>query len=207
MPRFQLNFAARWRPSACFAEGMIHHGITRNPFSPAPAAPRIPSQAPPSPSSSASAPATQAPSFLANFTGALGPAQPAGTTPQPAATAPQPAQPGSPGYIPSLESVFGTENCWEAAPTGIGPNGTYSYNPIYFATQQTAQVVAKMLGGTVVQVNAIANGGGFQQQEPNYMVQMPDGRQFNAGLVANLYDHGYSQGFINQEIAGMLNGL
>src|SRR5579883_2736215 len=84
-----------------------------------------------------------APSFLANFTGALGPAQPAGTTPQPAATAPQPAQPGSPGYIPSLESVFGTENCWEAAPTGIGPNGTYSYNPIYFATQQTAQVVAK----------------------------------------------------------------
>ncbi len=177
---------------------MIHHAVTRNPFNPAPPASRIPSQASQGPSPAAS-PAGAAPSFLLNFTGALG-------SPQPA-TAPQPAQPGSPGYIPTLESVFGTENCWEAAPTGSGPNGVYSYNPIYFATQQTAQVVAQMLGGTVVQANAIADGGGFQQQQPNYMVQMPDGRQFNAGLVASLYDHGYSQGFINQEIAGMLNGL
>jgi hypothetical protein len=97
---------------------------------------------------------------------------------------------------------------WETAPTGTGPNGlTFSYNPVYFATQQTAEVVAKMLGGTVVQANAIANGGGFQQQQPNYMVQMPDGRQFDAGLVASYYSHGYSQGFINQEIAAMLNGL
>lgn len=104
---------------------------------------------------------------------------------------------------PTAESVFGA-NPWETNPGGTGPNGlTYSYNPYYFATPATAQTVANMLGGTVVSTNAILgnSGGPFDQSQPNLMVQLPNGAQVNAGLVAQIYTHGYPQSTINQMIA------
>ncbi len=80
---------------------------------------------------------------------------------------------------------------------------TYSYNSYYFATPATAQIVAKMLGGTVVASDAILGdvGGPFAQSQPNLMVQLPNGAQVNAGLVAQIYTHGYPQSTINQMIA------
>jgi hypothetical protein len=87
-----------------------------------------------------------------------------------------------------------------ANPTGTAPNGaSYSYNPYYFATAQTAATVAQMVGGIVVQSPAL--GGGFQQQQPQYMVQLPDGRQVNPGLIASFYDHGYPQSFVDTMVA------
>jgi hypothetical protein len=85
---------------------------------------------------------------------------------------------------------------------GVGPNGvSYSYNPIFFATQQTAATVAQMLGGKVVQANFFTpNGGAFQQQQANWMVQLPDGRMVNPGLVAACYSHGYPQSFVDQMV-------
>jgi hypothetical protein len=86
---------------------------------------------------------------------------------------------------------------------GTGPNGiTYSYNSYYFATPATAQVVANMLGGTVVSSNDLTTGPGpFEQSQPNLMVQLPNGALVNAGLVAQVYTHGYPQSTINQMIA------
>lgn len=103
---------------------------------------------------------------------------------------------------PTAESVFGASP-WMTNPTGVGPNGqTYGYNPLYFATPQTAAQVAQMVGGTVVQSNQFTgNGGAFTQQQPNLMVQLPDGNLINPGLVASFYAHGYPQSYVDQLVA------
>ncbi|MBZ5622778.1 MAG: hypothetical protein LAQ69_29190 [Acidobacteriia bacterium] len=113
-----------------------------------------------------------------------------------------PGNPPAPSPAPTAESVFGP-NPWITNPTGVGPNGlTYSYNPYYFATPQTAAKVAQMVGGTVIQSNQFTpTGGAFFQQQPNQMVQLPDGRIINPGLVASFYNHGYSQSYIDTMIA------
>jgi hypothetical protein len=98
--------------------------------------------------------------------------------------------------------VFGP-NPWLTQPGGVGPGGvTYSYNPFFFASIQTAAKVAEMVGGTVVESNQFTpNGGPFMQSQPNYMVQLEDGRMINPGLVASFYTHGYPQSYIDQMIA------
>jgi hypothetical protein len=130
----------------------------------------------------------------------------AGTFSAASATASQPAAMAAPAALPdqppTAESVFGPSP-WMTNPTGQGPLGVYSYNPIYFATAQTAAKVAELLGGAVIQQNAIcgASGSPFQQQQPNYMVQLPNGRVTNPGLVAAYYTRGYPQSFIDRLLA------
>lgn len=102
---------------------------------------------------------------------------------------------------PTAESVFGSSP-WVANPTGMGPNGVYSFNPFYFASPQTAAKVAALVGGTVVQSSQFTpSGGPFLQQQPNQMVRLADGRLINPGLVASFYTHGYPQSYIDQMIA------
>ncbi|MBV8731957.1 MAG: hypothetical protein JO336_19285 [Acidobacteriia bacterium] len=87
-------------------------------------------------------------------------------------------------------------------PVGKNPDGSeFSYNSIYFATPQTAAQVAQMVGGTVVASNQFtAPNGPYVQQQPNLMVQMPNGTLINAGLVASFYTHGFPQSMINSMI-------
>ncbi len=104
--------------------------------------------------------------------------------------------------------LFGS-NPWLSDPTGNGPDGNIThYNPVYFATQQTAQTVAQMLGGTVVQSDQIttAPGSPFQQNQPNYMVQLANGGLVNPGFIADIYTHGWNQSFINQQVANEVAG-
>lgn len=110
----------------------------------------------------------------------------------------------SPNSVPTVQSVFGS-NPWMTAPTGSGNGVNWSYNPIYFATAQTAETVAQMLGGTVVATDGItsAPGSPLQQSQPNYMVEFSSGALVNPGLVADLYNHGYSQSYINQELTAI----
>lgn len=108
---------------------------------------------------------------------------------------------------PTPESVFGASP-WVSNPTGTAPDGsTINFNPWYFATPQAAAQVAQMLGGTVVASNEFCGTGGpFTQAQPNLMVQMPDGRMINAGLIASFYAHGYPQSYINTLISNEING-
>jgi len=104
---------------------------------------------------------------------------------------------------PTAESVFGP-NVWITDPTAIGPGGyTVNYNPYYFATESTAQTVAKMIGGTVILENGISQSVGsmFAGQQPLYGVQMPNGAVINPGMVASFYTFGFSQSQINALIA------
>ena len=106
---------------------------------------------------------------------------------------------------PTAQSLFGA-NPWSAGAGGTGPAGSYGYNPYYFATEATAAKVAQMLGGKVVAMDAITPFGPFQQNQPNQMIQMPDGRLINAGLVAGFYDHGYTQQTVDKMIAAEVTG-
>ena len=97
-----------------------------------------------------------------------------------------------PVMAPTAESLFGS-NPWISDAGGKGPAGSYSYNKYYFATPETAAKVAQMLGGKVVATNDITPFGPFVQNQPNQMVQMPDGRLINAGIIASYYDRGATQ--------------
>jgi hypothetical protein len=103
--------------------------------------------------------------------------------------------------------LFGA-NPWLTDPTGSGPGPVTHYNPIYFATPETAQTVAQMVGGTVTstQVFTSAPGSPFQQNEPNLMVQLPNGGLINPGLIADIYTHGWNQAFENQQVANEVAG-
>jgi hypothetical protein len=119
--------------------------------------------------------------------------------------APPVVTPPAPPPPPTAESVFGA-NPWIANPGGVGPNGvTYGYNPEYFATPATAAKVAQMLGGTVVETNAITPFGPFQQNHPNEMVKLPNGKLLNAGIIASFYNRGYSQQYINMLVSNEVN--
>jgi hypothetical protein len=99
-------------------------------------------------------------------------------------------------------------NPWLTDPTGSGPGPVTNYNPIYFATLQTAQTVAQMTGGTVISENEIVSSPGspFQQNQPNLMVELPNGGLINPGLVADIYTHGWNQAFVNQQVANEVAG-
>jgi hypothetical protein len=107
----------------------------------------------------------------------------------------------APVPVPTAESVFGP-NVFLANPTESLPGGgLLSLNPLWFATPATAATVAQMLGGTVVESNDFTSATSpVQQQQPNALVQLPDGQRINAGWVASLYTHGLPQSYIDQMI-------
>jgi hypothetical protein len=73
---------------------------------------------------------------------------------------------------------------WETEVTGTAPDGTRcSYNPRHFATAETADQLAEMLGGEVVEVNL---GDVFSRSAPERLIVVGEAR-LNAGLVADLY--------------------
>jgi len=114
--------------------------------------------------------------------------------------------PGATDTAPTAESVFGTDP-WVDNPQGLNPDGsTYALNPQWFATPETAAKVAQMLGGTVVQVNAIIDNPVYRQMQPNEMVQLANGALINPGLVAGFYTHGYPQSMVDRMIAEEVAG-
>ena len=149
------------------------------------------------PSQPAAAPAVAAAASPSGSIGTMTPWSPtAAVAPATVSTCP---------LAPTAQSLFGV-NPWSTNPGGSGPAGSYSYNPYYFATPATAAKVAQMLGGKVVAMDAITPFGPFQQNQPNQMIQMPDGRLINAGLVAGFYDHGFTQQTVDKMIAAEVSG-
>jgi hypothetical protein len=124
----------------------------------------------------------------------------------PAALAAAETEAGDSTSVPTAQSVFGSQP-WLAAPYGNNPDGTqFGYNPIYFATLQTAQQIAAMVGGQVIEQKAIAPNGSIQQQTPNEMIKLSNGQVVNAGLIAAFYDHGYPQSYIDLLIQNEIQG-
>jgi trimeric autotransporter adhesin len=124
------------------------------------------------------------------------------TTASTSATSTAAATSTSASSCPTVESVFG-DDVWATDPTGTAPDGTvYGYNSWYFATESTAAKVAELLGGTVVETNAMTGSSEqFQQSQSNYMVKLSSGTLVNPGLVASFYTHGYSQTQVDSMLA------
>jgi hypothetical protein len=119
------------------------------------------------------------------------------------AVTPDPA----PTPAPTMESVFGSQPFLDNPVETLPDGSSYSLNPIWFATPATAATVATMLGGTVVESDEFtAPNSPVQQQQPNEMVQLSNGTLINAGQVAWLYDHGFSQTYIDASLSDMVNG-
>jgi hypothetical protein len=94
-----------------------------------------------------------------------------------------------------------------ADPTGSGPGPQTHYSSFYFATPQTAQTVANMVGGTVVAMNQIITAPSpYTQDQPNLMVQLPNGGLVNPGLIATFFTHNWPTSFVNQQIANEVAG-
>jgi hypothetical protein len=111
-----------------------------------------------------------------------------------------------PHDIPTAGALFGAHP-WLENPTGYAPNGqTWSYNPRYFATRQTAETVAAMVGGTVVEQNQFCTVGPLAQAQPNEMVKLANGRMINAGEFVGFFTHGYPQYYVDRLIAQELQG-
>jgi hypothetical protein len=133
----------------------------------------------------------------------------ANTTPGDTTTVNQ-GESGSPSRIPTPEEIFG-ENPFVENPQGqftdaySGQLRTYGFRSMYFATEKAALKIAEQLGGTVVQRSAIVDAGFFTQVQPNQMILLPNGRELNAGIIADFYNHGYSQSYIDRLIANEIN--
>lgn len=200
----------------------LNEGNPHAPFPPLPARGKTSSTGPAAPagttvSTSAADQTAQAPSFSAVIAQMAAAAAAAGTTvasiaPGNATATSTPAASATTASSAASDDpagpLFGA-NPWISHPTGQGPNGVVTnYNPIYFATQQTAQTVAHMIGGTVVQSNQMipSPGSPFTLDQLNYMVQMPDGALVNPGLVADIYTHGWNQSMVNQQVANEVAG-
>jgi hypothetical protein len=113
------------------------------------------------------------------------------STPVDTAASAIPTEPA--GASTSPESQAGTRTpVFEKSVTGLSFQGTPSaYNSLQFATVATANKMAKILGGKVVDVDLT---GAFSRSVPERMIAV-GGHELNAGLVADLFaKYGYEPG-------------
>jgi len=119
-------------------------------------------------------------------------------------TTTNPAAPGAPvnitdvlpataGNPPTVAGVFGAASPWLANPTGTGPvvGGIITFNPQYFATPQTAALVAGWVSGTVTTDTSFCGPASnpFKPDQYPAAVQVPGGGLINPGLVAAFFTH------------------
>ena len=128
-----------------------------------PPAETLPAQAP--------AQSSMADAFQQWFAHAMVPA----STPSPSSgTAPDPASSQAPAPK------------YETAVTGFNPNGSENiYNPGQFATLDTAQAMAKLVGG---QAQEDQLGGPYTRTAPERVIVGAGQNMLNAGLVADLFN-------------------
>jgi hypothetical protein len=111
---------------------------------------------------------------------------------------------------PTAQELFGPSP-WvtDPAPGGVGPNGPYLYQPVYFATQATAVIAAAIVEAScqfpkgsvkVVAIDAITPLGPYKQNQPNQMLELPDKSLHNAGLFADNFSYGWTVEQIDGEL-------
>lgn len=131
----------------------------------------------------------------------------------------QPATPGVPSVGSTTPpSAIPTANPYgnspfAANPGFTGPNGPGGYNPQTFATQSTAQQIASQYGGTVISNPSAgllgAPSSPFQTNQPQYMIQMPNGTIIDPAKIASLYANAGPGGltaYDQAQVQDVLNG-
>ena len=115
-----------------------------------------------------------------------------------------------PGAVLSAEDVFGP-NPWIANPVVTGPNKKnqiveFPQNPLYYATEPTANLVLQMVSGTGIdENNPYAGNQRYSASNSQLVVTLPGGAWINAGLVAGFFTHGYPLDMIAVMIQRLLS--
>ena len=94
--------------------------------------------------------------------------------------------------VTSFGNIAGSAYTQGVTETGPAPGGgtlTQNLNPLYFATNATAQYVAKLLGGTVSSQAAYGPNNPVSASSSQEYVTI-NGQQYNAGLLASELYHG-----------------
>ena len=113
----------------------------------------------------------------------------------PPTTAPPKVQTPPPPFVASYEQDA----------TVSGPGGVEPLNPMEYATKDTADRLAAMLGGKVVESQL---GGQYTNSVPERDIVLPGGKQLNAGLTARLFEqYGADQGSASWKLLDMELGL
>jgi len=116
-----------------------------------------------------------------------------GSTPS---SSPQPAPAAAPAAPAATEttqpSTPSEGSLWETSVTGTGPyGGTWNYNPLQFATAQTAEQMAQIVGGQEQDFTL----GLYTTSSPIREIVGAGDNPLNAGLVADLFQkYGEQQG-------------
>ena len=98
-----------------------------------------------------------------------------------------------------------TQNIF-AANDGTARMVQQSLAAYYFPTQQTAQTVAQLFGGTVY-TEAPEPGNPFTLNQPRYMVRLANGTEINPGIISHFYDTRSDTPFqLKQLVQDVLNG-
>jgi hypothetical protein len=69
------------------------------------------------------------------------------------------------------------------------PAGTETMPNFYYASDQSAQQIAQLLGGTVVQMKAFGQDVGWSEPNANF-IQLPNGQTFNAADLSYFIRNG-----------------
>jgi hypothetical protein len=129
-----------------------------------------------------------------------------------AAPIPAPAPSFFPGTNIPTQNPFGpdpyftnpTQNIF--AGNGSSQMVRQSLAPYYFPTQQTAQTVAQLFGGTVF-VQSQDSACPFTLNQPTYMVRLPSGTEINPGIISHIYDtRSDTPAQLQQLVQDVLNG-
>lgn len=90
--------------------------------------------------------------------------------------------PPAPAFVPAFRTAIGSGVDNEGNPV------SWNLNSTYFATKDTAQWIANKYGtGKVIEVPFGGSGGPFSASANEYAIQLADGRQVNAGILAGYY--------------------
>ena len=107
----------------------------------------------------------------------------------PAAGAVPPAAAGASAADPVPSKPFAPLYRSATVTLTAGVPASWSLNPNYFASRETADWVAKKYGtGEVVELPFGGDGGPFQASEKEFHIKLPNGRTVNAGILAAYYD-------------------
>jgi len=107
-----------------------------------------------------------------------------GSTPPASSEPASPATPATPAASQPPQPAAPTPDLWETSVTGTGPyGGNTTYNPIQFATAQTAQQMAEIVGGQEQDFTL----GLYTTSSPIREIVGAGDNPLNAGLVADLF--------------------